>query len=143
MTNNALAAALLLLHAGAWAAPAPAAPKASDGLVMSVMTSTQLNFGRLSIGGLATDDGAYLDEKEVRQVGLHSRLAIAVEKDPSMYREIDLRVGQTVEVAGYRIKVESIAPGGRGSTVLRLWAPPEPVKPAKKWPFSWFNFGRN
>lgn len=140
--NNVLAAGLLLLQAGAWAAPAPAAPKASEGAVLSVMASTQLNFGKLSIGALAMEVGPYLDEKEVRQVGLHAKLAISVEKDPSQYKEADLAVGQTIEVAGYRIKVESIAPGNRGSAALRLWAPPEPPKPAKKWPFSWFNFGR-
>ncbi len=143
MTSKILTAVLLLLPGGAWAAPVPASPKASEGTVLPVMTSTQLHYGKLFIGVVSTDDGPYLDLKEVRREGLHTRLAIAVEKEPSQYKEVSLAGGQTVEVAGYRIKVESISPGDRGSAALRLWAPPEPAKPAKKWPFTWFNFGRD
>ncbi|MDO8757617.1 MAG: hypothetical protein Q7J64_06375, partial [Elusimicrobiota bacterium] len=138
--HSGFLAAILALATASSAAPADG--KASDGLVLSVMTSTQLNFGKLSIGALATRVSPYLDEKEVRQEGLHARLAISVEKDPDADREVAVVVGQTITVAGYRIKVEHINPGNRGSAVLRLWAPPpEPPKPAKKWPFSWFNFG--
>ncbi len=142
--SSILAAVLLALATAASAAPAPAAGKASDGLVLSVMSSTQLNFGKLGIGALATGIGPYLDEKEVRQEGLHARLSISVAKDPAAHQEVAVAVGQTIMVAGYRIKVEAINPGDRGSAVLRLWAPPpEPAKPAKKWPFTWFNFGRD
>lgn len=146
--NSSILATLLLALATAASAdpsPVPAAPadgKASDGIVRSVMTSTQLNFGKLSVGALATRIGPYLDEKEVRQEGLHARLAVSVENAPDGFRELSVVVGQTITVAGYRIKVEAISPGSRGSASLRLWAPPpEPAKPAKKWPFSWFNFG--
>lgn len=150
MQNNyssCLAAPLLAFATAASAAPAPVpaastAAKASDGVVRSVMASTYLSFGKLGIGALATEVGAYLDEKGVRQEGLHARLSISVAKDPAARQEVSVVVGQTITVAGYRIEVEHINPGDRGSAVLRLRAPsPEAARPAKKWPFSWFNFG--
>lgn len=139
-TLSLAVAALLALATVSFAAPAPApAPaKPADGVVLSVTASTQLNFGKLGIGALATQVGPYLDEKEVRQQGLHARLAISVAKDPDAFQEVSLVVGQSVVVAGYRIRVEAISPGDRGNAVLRLWAPPEAPKPAKRWPFSLF-----
>lgn len=138
--SSSLAALFLALATAAFAAPtpAPAPGKASDGTVLSVMASTQLNFGKLGIGALATEIGPYLDAKEVRQVGLHAKLAITVAKDPAAFQEVDVVVGQTIMAAGYRIKVESIAPGDRGSAVLRLWAPPQAPKSAKKWGLNLF-----
>lgn len=135
-----LAALLLALATAASAAPAsaPVAGKPSDGIVLSVTASTQLHFGKLGIGALATRVGPYLDEKEVRQEGLHARLAITVAKDPSAFSEVSVREGQTIMVAGYRIRVEAISPGDRGNAVLRLWAPPQAPKPAKRWPFNLF-----
>lgn len=139
-----MAGLLLSLATASSAAPAPtptasAAGKESDGVVRSVMTSTHISFGKLGIGGLAAEVGAYLDEKEVRREGLHARLAISVAKDPAAYQQVAVVVGQTITVAGYRIKVEAITPGDRGSVSLRLWAPPpEAPKPAKRWPFSLF-----
>lgn len=138
-------AALLLFSSGAWAAPAQDAPKHSDGVVLSVSQSTMLRFGKLGIGALSTGVGPYLDEKEVRRHGLNAALSLSVEKNPSAHRQVSLAVGDTAEIAGYRIKVEHINPGNgggeegegsgkRGSAVLRLWAPPaEPAKPRRKW----------
>lgn len=145
MTSKILTAALLLLPSGAWAAPAPDAPKPSDGIVRSVSQSTHITFGKLGIGAMSTGVGPYLDEKEVRRHGLNAGLSLTVERDPSSHRQVSLAVGDTVEIAGYRIKVEHINPGSeggeegegsgkRGSAVLRLWAPPaEPAKPRRKW----------
>lgn len=139
-----LAALLFLLGTAAHAAPAVPDAKESDGAVRSVMASTHITFGKLGIGALATEIGPYLDEKEIRQHGLHASLSISVAQDPAAHQEVALVVGQTITVGGYRIKVEHINPGNRGSAVLRLWAPPpEPAKPTKKWPFSWFNFGKD
>lgn len=143
--NKILAAGLLLLQGSAWAAPAPADTKTSDGMVMPISQSTHFSFGKLGIGVLATEVGPYLDEKEVRHDGLHAALAISVEKAPDAYRQVYLAPGDSVEIAGYRIKVEHINTGSRrvedgegggvrGSAVLRLWAPPaEPAKPRRKW----------
>ncbi len=135
--------AALLLALAAAASAAPSAGKAAEGTVLSVMASTQLHFGKLAIGALSTEFGSFLDEKRVRREGLYAHLEIAVKGDESQFQQVKAREGQTLEVAGYRIFVEKIAPGARGSAVLRLWAPPEPVKPAKRWPFTWFNFGRD
>jgi len=132
-----LLAALLLLQSVAWAA--------SEGTVLSVSQSTMLHFGKLGIGALSTGVGPYLDEKEVRKHGLHAALSLSVEKNPSAHRQVSLAVGDTAEIAGYRIKIEHIntgsrtdedgeGGGNRGSAVLRLWAPPaEPAKPRRKW----------
>ena len=150
-----LAALLLALATAASAAPAPepaplpasavpgappAAPaaKESDGAVRSVMASTHITFGKLGIGALATDIGPYLDENEVRKDGLHARLSISIAKDPAAHQEVSLVVGQTIMTAGYRIKVEAISPGDRGSVSLRLWAPPQAPKLSKKWPLNLF-----
>lgn len=144
--NKRLAPAALLLVLASFASAAPSAPpvaKASEGTVLSVMASTQLHFGKLGIGALSTDHGTYLDEKRVRKEGNYAQLEFTVQGELDKFRQEKVHEGQTLEVAGYRIKVEAIAPGARGSAVLRLWAPPEPVKPAKKWPFTWFNFGRD
>ena len=55
-----------------------------------------------------------------------------------LLQEVSVVVGQTIVVAGYRIKVEQINPGDRGSAVLRLWAPPQAPKSSKKWPLNLF-----
>jgi hypothetical protein len=102
---------------------------------MSVMETTQLNFGKLGIGAGYMGGGPYLDENGVRREGLHASLEIAVEGDPSKFSQPEVREGQTIMVAGYRILVEKIVPAQRGTVILRLWGPP---KPAKHWPFSWF-----
>ena len=80
--------------------------------------------------------GSYLDEKGFKGEGLHAGLAITVDDEPKLFQQPDVREGQTLEVAGYRILVLEIDPGARGTITLRLWAPP---KPAKHWPFSWFS----
>ena len=131
-----LAAALLFIQAGSWAG-------APDGFVLSILSTTQGNFGRLGIGAGYMGGGPYLDEKDVRRVGLHASLAITVQGEPSQFQQPDVREGQTLAVAGYRIFVEKISPGAKGTVVLRLWAPAKPdmpAKPAKRWPFSWFDF---
>lgn len=141
--SRPLVAFILLLQTCSWAAApqkAPAAnpPDASEGIVLSIMATTQGNFGKLGIGVMDIDSGPYLDEKRVWRESLYAKLEITVEEDPSQFRQTKVREGQSLEVAGYRIFVEKINPGARGSIVLRLWSPPEPAKPAKRWPFSWF-----
>lgn len=114
---------------------------ASEGFVMSVMESTQLNLGEISIGAGGIYVGPYLDEKGVRRVGLRADLSISVAGAPSQFQQLKVREGQTLQAAGYRIFVEKLNPGARGSVVLRLWAAPKPPKaskPAKRWPYSWF-----
>lgn len=139
-----VAAALLFLQAGSWAsapekAPSPASTSATEGFILSIMSTTQGNFGKLGIGAGYMGGGPYLDEQNVRRNGLHASLSIAVEGEPSLFQQPDVHEGQTLEAAGYRIFVEKIDPGTRGAIVLRLWAPP---KPAKHWPFNWFGRSR-
>ncbi|MHB8347346.1 MAG: hypothetical protein ACYDHM_09200 [Acidiferrobacterales bacterium] len=90
---------------------------------MSIMSSTQGNFGKLSIGAGYLGGGPYLDEKNVRREGLHAGLSITIEGKPSRFQQPDVHEGQTLDVAGYRIFVEKINPGNRGTIVLRLWSP--------------------
>lgn len=98
------------------------------------MESAQLNFGKLGIGAGGIGSGPYLDEKEVRRMGLHASLSIAVNGDPSKFSQPDVHEGQTLEVAGYRIIVEKISPdNNRGTVVFRLWGPAKPPAAKKNW----------
>lgn len=99
------------------------------------MSGTQGVFGKLGIGAGYMGGGPYLDEKGVRRNGVYASLSITVDGDRSQFQQPDVHAGQTLEVAGYRIFVEEINPGDRGTIVLSVWAPKKPVK---HWPFSWF-----
>jgi len=132
-----LAAALLVLQAAAHAAAPAGAPaaggSAESGLVLSVMSTAQLNFDKLGIGAGYMGGGPYLDEKGARRDGLHASLSIAVQGEPKLFSQPDVREGQALEVAGYRILVEKINPGPRGTVVLRLWSPPKAPPARKNW----------
>lgn len=110
-----------LFLTGTWAA-APSADSTTGGFEMSVTEGTQLNYGPLGIGLGFVGVGTYLDEKNVKQYGLHASLSIAIEGQPSLFQQPDVREGQTLSVAGYRILVEKIIPGEKGVVVLRLWS---------------------
>lgn len=91
-----------------------------------------------SLGAGDMGAGPFLDEKGVRQDGLHADLSIAVNGKPSKHEEVDVREGQTVEFAGYRVLLEKVLLAGKGTIVFKVWSPPKPAKPARRWPFSWF-----
>jgi hypothetical protein len=131
-----LAAALLFLQAALCAAApegSPAAANADAGALLSVMESAQLNFGKLDIGAAEVGSGPYLDEKGARRQGLHANLSIAVQGQPSQFSQPSVHEGEILEVAGYRISVEKINPGQRGTVVMRLWGPPKPSRVNKGW----------
>ena len=138
LLRRSLATVIVCLSVGAWAAApeksSAATPvSAADGFATSIMSGTQLNIGKLSIGAGYMGGGPYFDEKNVRREGLHASLDITIEDDPSKFQQPDVHEGQIVEVAGYRILVEKIIPGNRGNLVLRLWVPPKPADPHKNW----------
>ena len=124
------AAALAILAASARAAPAPphaspASPGVSQterGFEWSLASSTQGNFGPLSIGIGYVGGGDYLDEREVRRSGLHASLTISVDGKPALYQQPDVHEGQILSVGPYRILIERLLPAahGRGLVVLRL-----------------------
>lgn len=134
-TRNKIAA--LVLFGALAAAPAAAATAAvpAGGTPLSVALATQGNFGKLSIGLRAVENGPYLDAKEVRREGLHAGLSITVAGDSSAFQQPSVIEGQVLEIAGYRLRVEKINPGAKGSVVFLVWDAP---KPARRWPFSLF-----
>lgn len=105
--------------------PPAAAAKADPGFGWSIEEGTQFNFGELHIGAGYMGGGAYLDEKNTRQNGLHASLQIAVDEEPSLSQQPDVHEGQILEVGGYKILIEKIIPGERGVIVLRVWGPPK------------------
>ena len=113
--------------AGAWAGdpPAAASTKADPGFEWSIEEGTQFNFGKLHIGAGYMGGGPYMDEKNVRRNGLHAGIQIAIDDDPSKFRQPDVHEGQILEVAGYKILIETIIPGERGTIVFRVWGPPK------------------
>lgn len=118
-------AAALFFQMGAWAAPAenalsPTTDKKTEGVVVSIMSTSQGNFGKLSIGAGYMGPGLYLDENGVKRDGLHAALSITIEGEPSLFQQPDVHEGQTLDVAGYQIFIEKINPGTRGTIVLRL-----------------------
>jgi hypothetical protein len=125
----ALAVAFIFLQTPCWAAanaPASGSEKTDRGFEMSIMESTQFNFGKLSIGAGYMGGGAYLDEKGVRRVGPHATLSITIEGEPSRFQQPDVREGQTLNVGGYRILIEKIIPetsptDSRGTIIVRVW----------------------
>lgn len=138
LLRGPMAAAFLFLQAGSWAAApdkasSPVSGNADGGSVLSIMETAQLNFGKLEIGAGYMGGGPYFDEKHARREGLHAKLEIAVEGQPSQFTHASVREGQTLEVAGYRIFVTKITPGEKGTILLRLWAAPPEPKPAKSW----------
>jgi len=146
LVRPSLTAVLLLVSAGARAqnlptlaapaapvaapapAPAPDGKDANDGFLATIMSTTQGNFGKLGIGVGYIGGGPYLDEKGARRDGLHAGLSISVQGQPKLFQQPDVREGQTLVVADYRIVVVKLlaAPGSKGTVVLRLWAPPKP-----------------
>ena len=124
------AAALAILATSARAAPAPphtspASPgvsKIERGFEWSLASSTQGNFGPLSIGVGYVGGGDYLDEREVRHSGLHAGLTISVDGKPALYQQPDVHEGQILSVGPYRILIERLLPAahGRGVVVLRI-----------------------
>ncbi|MDE1937956.1 MAG: hypothetical protein KGI68_02950 [Alphaproteobacteria bacterium] len=121
----ALVAGLAFLQTPSWAA-APAGAKTDPGFEMSIMESTQFNFGKLSIGAGYMGGGAYLDEKGVRRDGLHVTLSITIAGEPAQFQQPDISEGQTLNVSGYRILVEKIIPQSgpndrRGFVIVRVW----------------------
>lgn len=147
----ALAATFFIFPAGPWAQdlpalaapaapvaqPAPAPDKsAEEGVAASVNTATQGNFGKLSIGVGYVGSGPYLDEKGAKRSGLHTSLEITVEGEPDKFSQPDVHEGQTLLVDDNRIRIEKLIDrgSGRGTVVLRLWAPPKvPAKASKGW----------
>lgn len=127
--RNLLCGALLGIScmAGAWAGnpPAAAATKPDAGFEWSIEEGTQFNFGKLSIGAGYMGGGTYLDEKGLRRDGLHADIDITIEGDPSKFQQPDVHEGQILEVAGYRILIEKIIPGEKGTIVFRVWGPPK------------------
>lgn len=146
-----LTAALLLLQAGLWAQdlPALAAPAAglapaaatvekdpAEGLKLSIRSNAQGNFGKLGIGVGFVGTGNYLDEKGARRYGPYASLSIAVAGAPDQSVQPDVREGQTLIVADYRIAIDKLVPAssGEGTVLLRVWAPPTPpAKASKGW----------
>lgn len=115
---------LLLLLVALLANPAAVA-NPDPGFESSVEQGTQLNFGKLGIGVGSVLRGPYLDEKKIHRQGLYATLEIGVEGEPSQFRQADVHEGQTLEVAGYRILVEKIIATGKGTVILKMWAPPQ------------------
>jgi hypothetical protein len=105
--------------------PAAALAKADPGFEWSIEEGTQFNFGELSIGAGYMGGGAYLDDKDVKRSGLHASIDITVEGKPELFQQPDVHEGQTLEVGGYKILIEKIIPGQRGTIVLRVWGPPK------------------
>lgn len=104
------------------AAANPAGPAKPDaGFEWSIVEGTQFNFGDLSIGAGYMGSGPYLDEKNVRRNGLYASLSFAFYGDDSPSRQSDVHEGQILTVAGYRILIEKIIPGRKGTVVLRVW----------------------
>lgn len=121
------AAAVVLAEPWASAAALPASDAAPQGgFELTIMQSTQGNFGKLGIGvGDTGGGGSYLDENGVRRDGLHASLSIAIEGEPSQFRQPEVYEGQTLKVDGYRILIERILPDAtpRGCIVVRVWMP--------------------
>jgi|GEM_PF-2587035 len=115
--------------------------KPDEGTVISILSTTQANFGDFSIGAGYMGGGAYLDENDARREGLHASLTFTVHGDASQFSQPDVHEGEILEAGGYRIKIEKINPGERGSVVLRLWSKPKakPAKANKSWVQRWFN----
>lgn len=113
--------------AGAWAGNPPAAPstKADPGFEWSIKEGTQFNLGKLHIGAGNMIKGPYIDEKNVRRYGLYANIQIVVDDDPPVFQQPDVHEGQTLVVAGYKILIEAIIPGERGTLVFRVWDPPK------------------
>ena len=105
--------------------PVAASTKTDPGFEWSIEGGTQFNFGKLSIGAGYMGGGPYLDEKDVRRNGLHAGIDITIEGDPSKFQQPDVREGQILEVAGYKILIEKIIPGQKGTIILRVWGPPK------------------
>jgi hypothetical protein len=101
-------------------ASVPAATTEGQGMVLSLMSGTQGNFGLLHIGAGYMGGGPFLDEKGVRRDGLHAGLSISVSGAPEQFSQPDVVVGQTIDAAGYRITIVQINPGPPGSVVFRL-----------------------
>ena len=120
---------LVILQASSWAAIAvdasSAGPaKTNEGFEFSIMEGTQGNFGKLGIGAGYISGGSYFDEEKVWREGVHADLSIAVDGQPSQFRQTEVHEGQRLEVAGYRIFIEKIVPdAGRGTIIVRIWAP--------------------
>jgi hypothetical protein len=146
-----LTAGLLLLQAAAWAQNLPALPASAiptlhagaartqgKGLPLSIQSGTQGIVGKLGIGVGYIGGGVYDNEKGKRVSGLHASLSISVDGAPSLFSQPDVREGQDLMIANYRIRVDRILPanGGTGVVVLRVWAPPKPAKVKT----SWLNF---
>jgi hypothetical protein len=98
--------------------------KVTDGFVMSIMSSTQLNLDKVGIGAGYMGGGPYVDANGIKREGLHASLSIAVYGKPADFQQPDVQEGQTLVVAGYRITVLKIIPGDRGTIVLRIYAAP-------------------
>jgi hypothetical protein len=134
--TRCLVAGLLFFQVHAWAepvkAPATGSGKPDEGFIATIMSSTQGNFGKLGIGAGYMGGGPYLDEQNVRRQGLHASLTLSVDGEPSRFQQLDVHEGQRIEVAGFRILVEQINVGTRGTVVLRLWYPPSQSRPASK-----------
>lgn len=123
-------AALAIMAASARAAPealhalptSPGVSRTHRGFEWSLESSTQGNFGPLSIGVGYVGGGDYLDEREVRRSGLHASLTISVDGKPALYQQPDVHAGQLLTVGPYRILIERLLPAtyGRGVVVLRI-----------------------
>lgn len=111
--------------AGAGNPSAAASTKTDSGFEWSIEQGTQFNFGKLGIGARSVDGGPYVDEKNVRHDGPHAGIDITVEGDPSKFQQPEVREGQILEVAGYKILIEKIIPGRKGIIILRVWGPPK------------------
>lgn len=124
------------------AAPVPrsSSPESEDkGFSFSIQSGTQGIDGKLGIGVGYIGDGAYYDERGKRRDGLHASLSIAVEDAPALFSQPDVHEGQSLRIAGYRIRIDRILPAsrGRGVVVLRVWSPPVKPKSKKK---GWLGF---
>jgi len=120
-----LAALLLLLQAVVLGAAPASAPAKDVGFEWSIEEGAQFNFDKLSIGLGYTGGGPYLNVVGAMMDGLHARVEITVEGDPSKFRQADVCEGEILLAAGYRILIEKIIPGQKGILVLRVWGPPK------------------
>ncbi len=100
-----------------WAA---SAPRPVHEIAFVVQESTQLNLAELSIGVGYVGYGAYIDDKGVRQNGLHASLAISIETRPPLHQTPDVHKGQVILVDGYRITIVDISTESRGAVVLEV-----------------------
>lgn len=117
------AAALVLVPTSSWSDPSSILPSATTGPrdgEFSIQTGTQGNFGELHVGVGYTIIGPYIDENGVHRYGQYASLEIAIQGAPALFRQPDVHEGQTVEVGRYRILIERIIPGDRGTVVLRI-----------------------